>query len=42
MYGGPSLSIKKIKIKMKNRNKKIEKMKKNIIQKKNPQNDHGP
>ena len=48
MHGGPSLPIKKIKItkiqknKMKNEMKKFEKIKKYIIQKKNPQRYHGP
>ena len=49
VYGGSSLPIKKIKNnkkkkknEIKNENKKLEKMKKNIIQtKKNPQNYHG-
>ena len=48
VYGGSSLPIKKSKNnkkkknEIKNENKKLEKMKKNIIQtKKNPQNYHG-
>ena len=47
LYGGPSLPIKKKnknenKRKIKKKIKKIEKMKKNTIEEKNPQNYHGP